>query len=1236
MKKHLILLISMFCCAIQMMAQQTTENYVKTFVAREEVAGSLKGVNNKNKVQESIQYVDGLGRAKQSVVRWGSPLGKDVITPVEYDQFGRVLKQYLPYVSSETNNANNVNGNYRSSAVTSQNAFYDTFYGGISGNYAFSEQLFESSPLSRVLKQAAPGEAWKISGSHTVDLVHRPNTVPDAVKTLSVSNDVIQIGGDYAAEELWVVETSDENEGTAEGITREFTDKRGRVILKEVRKIGNDFLRTYYIYDDFDRLRYVVPPAAVEEVFSTTTPDWNLLKEESNFQKKWMFCYQYDDRGRMIAKRVPGSEWMYMVYDQRDRLVLTQDGNQREGGVETVNGTRIVTAYEGKNYQLNPGAKLKIQPTAGKFKFSSSPGKSFKASFGPVESTQKWIFTKYDTLNRPVMTGFYYDNRSRTEIQNYVDGLTNLTESFVSRTASFQGYGNTTFPTTITESDLLTVTYYDNYNFRLGTQPLGAIATINGQVTGAKIKVLGTDEWLESITFYDNRYRPIKVITDNHKNGQDIIVNEYRNDVSALIKTSTMTHTSDDYTGTLTVVETYTYDHMDRLLTQTHSVNGATPITLVDNTYNEIGELQEKNVGNNAQSVDYQYNMRGWLTKINSGTATLDDNNDRFGMELIYNSSSTAGQFNGNISKVNWVTKSGQLGQNNVLQSFDYTYDPMSRLTGAEYTSVNKADYFNVENLTYDANGNILSLNRFKELDFAKREIDRLTYTYGSGNQLTKVDDNGDAGTYNDPDPDINRYKDIGFRDGNTSGDDYAYDANGNMTKDLNKDIVNIAYNHLNLPERVTFGDGRYVNHLYDAAGIKLQKEAGSSTGNPKITDYVTGKHYKDDGTGAGSMLEFFQHAEGRVVVDESSFNYEYNITDHLGNVRVTVNQGGAVIQKDDYYPFGLTFNSWSPSRNGGENQYKYNGNDVQVEIPNISDFNARFYDAALGRFMMIDPLAEDAYDWTFYRFGFNNPISFNDPTGLWEETKDGRLVTSDRKEIARLVSFLEIDSNPTSRNIENFIAQEIATGAGKLSDGTALLTGITLENGNPTNRSVLRTQNEISFHLGYTDYLYNNSDFQKRNELYGNQLTFFTWQIDRAESSGQFVPLTATNYIDYIGSEVAARLLTYDKFRRMIAETGGSNNGKSSVKSQTAGPYKKRRLNRNVINRHGRGMGKSQQARSNFLAMTGSSAKDLAKIKKMSFLQFRQKYSVHYRGKFKGRGTYMKQLAKDWRALTQ
>ena len=154
--------------------------------------------------------------------------------------------------------------------------------------------------------------------------------------------------------------------------------------------------------------------------------------------------------------------------------------------------------------------------------------------------------------------------------------------------------------------------------------------------------------------------------------------------------------------------------------------------------------------------------------------------------------------------------------------------------------------------------------------------LDQLIYRYVcKGNQLTGVDDDGD--------------KENGFKDDDSDiEEEYAYDANGNMTLDLNKEISNITYNHLNLPELVSFESGKYVKYLLvrhfgDAAGIKLQKIAGELDAQGNIvettTDYVGGgsafrKHY------VNGALEFFQHAEGRVVTSGGAYAYEFNLTE--------------------------------------------------------------------------------------------------------------------------------------------------------------------------------------------------------------------------------------------------------------------------------------------------------------------------------------------------------------------
>jgi RHS repeat-associated protein len=118
-------------------------------------------------------------------------------------------------------------------------------------------------------------------------------------------------------------------------------------------------------------------------------------------------------------------------------------------------------------------------------------------------------------------------------------------------------------------------------------------------------------------------------------------------------------------------------------------------------------------------------------------------------------------------------------------------------------------------------------------------------------------------------------------------------------------------------------------------------------------------------------------HPEGRY--DYATDKYHFNLTDHLGNVRVVVNEDGIVEQREDYYPFGLTFNS-----SGNVSDYKYNGFEEQQELGwNVYDYQARYYDPAIGRFLNVDPAADIMRRHGPYNYAFDNPIRFIDPDGM-------------------------------------------------------------------------------------------------------------------------------------------------------------------------------------------------------------------------------------------------------------
>jgi RHS repeat-associated protein len=291
-----------------------------------------------------------------------------------------------------------------------------------------------------------------------------------------------------------------------------------------------------------------------------------------------------------------------------------------------------------------------------------------------------------------------------------------------------------------------------------------------------------------------------------------------------------------------------------------------------------------------SQSIDYRYNIRGWLTNINNsdlvddGGVTNNDANDFFGFELKYNDPTSSGgtaQFNGNISESQWKIMGGQ------KQAFGYMYDPLNRITSSTFSNIdNPLDNgkFNEKGLQYDRNGNIQYLNRNGRQDASQIGVtqygpmDQLQYTY-NGNQLTSVTDSAPNTTSTEG----------GFIDGNTNGYDYSYDANGNLTVDNNKSITGVTYNYLNLPILVTKSSGEKIQYTYDATGIKLNQTVTQIDPNDPNnlittkTEYSSGMVYDEKGN-----LQFINHDEGRIIMTGSTPEYQYHLKDHLGNVRLT------------------------------------------------------------------------------------------------------------------------------------------------------------------------------------------------------------------------------------------------------------------------------------------------------------------------------------------------------------
>jgi len=481
--------------------------------------------------------------------------------------------------------------------------------------------------------------------------------------------------------------------------------------------------------------------------------------------------------------------------------------------------------------------------------------------------------------------------------------------------------------------------YYDSYSF-IGTQGFtGSNFSTDtsgygkGALTGQMVAgINGNPVW--KAFYYDIRGREVKRVESNAMNGYDVTTTSY----SFTNKPLTLTHVHTSGSKSLTEVHTYSYDYADRLSKVQHKLDNNTIVTLAEYTYDDLGRMEQKKLGGTAHSSTYSYNIRSWLTGITGS---------KFTQTLAYNNS-TAG-YNGNITAMGWTADGDS-------HSYTFTYDGVSRLLNATHG----AGRFTEKVTSYDKNGNIKGLQRYGQTGASTYGlIDNLSYTL-NGNQLNRVDDAVNASAYNGG---------FEFKDAVKQANEYAYDNNGNLTKDLNKGIEEIQYNSLNLPKLIKFKDQSTITYTYAADGTKLRVEhkIGSSTTR---TTYCRNVIYE------GSIAKYLLTEEGYVSLDNGE--YYYYLKDHQGNNWVVVDQNSNVEETNHYYPFGGVFTN---TRNA--QPYKYNGKELDTKKGlNWYDYGARMYDAALGRWHVVDPLAEKYYSVSPYNYCMNNPVNAIDSNG--------------------------------------------------------------------------------------------------------------------------------------------------------------------------------------------------------------------------------------------------------------
>ena len=840
---------------------------------------------NGNSYNTSVNHLDGLGRTIQMVNVGASPQGGDLISFVTYDCMGRSDSvSYLPYVRTTSGIGRDA------TPVSSQHTFYAQKFGSNAANYAKNLKRYDRG-LGLVEVANTPGEAHNLTSGYYTRYTYRLNTTADAIKRYVVlTNGSLQSQGVYEADQLTVYRTLNAQDGNSsqQQENLEYTDALGRTIASEVRVSDQDRRITYYVYDDLNRLRYILPPMA--DTYDCSTP--------KTAQQLGDYCYysEYDERGNIIKSQNPGAEYSLAIYDRRGRLVMSQSGKQR----------------------IN----------------------------------NEWSFTKYDVFDRPVLSGIITGGT----YESHKAALDAATVFYEERGTTVHGYTNQSYPSVPNANSYLTVTYYDDYDWLAANDPhafstadaLGQTHTTDvvGLTTGVKNKVLGisTDQWLTTVTYYDQKYQTIQAISDLYPSGTEITSNTHD-----FLGNVTQTKVKQSVGGsTYEYNKWFNYDNFGRLLSIQQQITGDATngkVTLVSYTYDNLGNVASKSIHNGAETETYTYDLNGRVIASTSPS---------FSYTLDYEQSDLPGatpRLDGQITALRWGA--GQTPN----RAYAYTYDPVGQLSAAAYKTATNGTWsasnaYAEKNLTYDRHGNIKTLQRTDANGSILHELSDMTYT---GNKLQSLKLNGGSPV------------------------NYAYDQNGNITSDGRRGVT-INYNILNFPEQIIAGN-QQVSYIYSAAGEKLATNANGS-----LTYYRSVMVYGND-----NKLLHILTPEGTVSRTEGSAgtNYTYNYfkKDQIGSTRAVLSAVGNSlqnVQSTDYYPFGLAYST----NNLNKNKYLFSGKELQDAsiggtILGLYDFGARQYDPVIGRWMSIDLLANKFPDVSPFVYCLNNPINLVDLYGL-------------------------------------------------------------------------------------------------------------------------------------------------------------------------------------------------------------------------------------------------------------
>lgn len=944
-----------------LLAQGNGGNYIRKTIYAE--SGRI------DKTREEVSFFDGLGRPRQTLqIKASGDTLLSMVDLTEYDANGRPMRQWLPVPISW-------DGLFIPVPVASIKAFSHED----ADTCAFTLTEYDGSPLDRIRKVIGPGQAWH-AVRKGVTSGYLTNAGANGDKALQCRKYGFTLSGNtgisFAFDDLYpagtlTVERTEDEDGRTLWVFKDMLDQtvlERRLVEVENGNTSAIYADTYYLYDGTGHLMAVLPPE-LSKYFSGS--NWSGSTETDPKVEGYAYQYRYDVHGRMIAKKLPGAAWTYFVYDKGDRLVLTQDGNQRERG--------------------------------------------------------EWSFRMQDMLGHECLTGVLtgsYDPFSNplNAVQVYAVRDRNANDYSLLHGYTVNGI---TLPA---EYEVLTVNWWDDYSFLDGQDGMNGTdyqylapsgsevygecyeASAQGLQTGRWSTILGEipDEWAEGepsvreVWYYDDHGRTVYHVK-GYPSGKRVVERSGYDFVGNLTALGRTMYGADETSHSETIA--YTYDNWGRPLETTSTLDDGSDITLASNSYDTIGRLSSVTRGGtasqNAPSAltgTFSYNVRNWLTEIGGSLFTE---------KLIYETSRAGGtlpgQWGGNISSSTWKTSLAPSDST----WYDYRYDALGRLIQARYGSSSASQRDHSRTYSYDLNGNMETriIPDRAWNDISEERENHWAWSQMNGNRPDRWEQKLYKKTTLPPLHPWQPPRVIMELDPfGQAEESYTYDAVGNRTAvlDAQGDTLSVMhYNLLNLPEEFLTVDGDTVKYVYSADGVKLYMNETPAEGSVKGTEYVANYRIENNTlkmvhTDAGYYTPVMTPfgATGPV------YAHIWYLKDHLGNNRILADEGGNAIAANDYDPFGDEISVVSTSLpypfppGGSESPYKFGGKEWS-EITSTYNFEARQFSPKSHRFMTMDPMSEKYYGISPYAYCAGNPVNIVDPNGMdyWILNRDGRIV---------------------------------------------------------------------------------------------------------------------------------------------------------------------------------------------------------------------------------------------------